>query len=221
MAIRFDLTGQEFERLTVLEYAGQDKHGVSLWICRCTCGVVKVINSMGLKAKKVKSCGCHRAEQLRAGREGLVKQRTRHGRSRTTEHHIWANILYRCQKETSRQYPDYGGRGIKVCERWQGEDGFINFLADMGPRPSPQHTIDRINNDGNYEPGNCRWATKKEQARNRRDNLILEYRGKRKTMIEWCEIKGINKITLWGRLAKGWSVDDALDTPIDVRFRKK
>lgn len=210
MAIKNDLTGQEYGRLKVLGYAGKNKHGASLWLCKCSCGTVKIINSGSLRRKTspATSCGCYSAEMLKAGRE-------RHGKSRTREYRAWQDILQRCNVPTSSCFDRYGARGIKVCDRWQGKDGFANFYADMGERPSPKHSIDRFpDNDGNYEPGNCRWATSKQQMRNTRQNTYLEHRGERKTMAEWCEILGIKPVTLSGRIAAGWTAREALETPI-------
>jgi hypothetical protein len=122
-------------------------------------------------------------------------------------------MIRRCTNPDSTGYARYGGRGITVCDRWR--ESFANFLADMGPKPTPRHTIDRINNDGNYEPGNCRWATGKEQCRNTRRNRYIEHDGRRMTQVEWCEETGMIKATLCCRLKSGWSVAAALTTPVN------
>lgn len=214
-----DLSGEIYGQLTVLRFAGQNKQHVSLWVCRCSCGKEKVISSMGLRSGKTTSCGCHKAAVLAAGRSALHKAQTTHGASKTREHHIWQNILYRCNKPTASGYERYGGRGIKVCRRWQGKNGFINFLADMGKAPTREHTVDRIDNNGDYSARNCRWATRREQARNRRGNIVLEFRGERKLLCEWCDIKGLPLYVLSRRLRNGWSVERALVTPIRKRHR--
>ncbi len=138
----------------------------------------------------------------------------KHGQARrekiTSEHSIWRSMLSRCVAGTySAEH--YGNRGIVVCERWRCS--FANFIADMGPRPSGKHSVDRIDNNGNYEPLNCRWATLHEQARNRRNNTVIEFRGQARTLIEWSEITGIKFSTLSSRIhAKKWSIDRALTT---------
>jgi len=122
----------------------------------------------------------------------------------------------RCANPRSRSYADYGGRGIGVCERWAK---FENFLADMGERPSRAHSLDRFPNaDGNYEPGNCRWATPTKQARNRRNNKVLAFGGKSMCIAEWAEVVGINRLTLQRRLRLGWSIESTLTTPLAKQF---
>jgi len=134
-----------------------------------------------------------------------------HGRGGTPEYILWAGMKDRCQNAHGRHFPGWGGRGIKVCERWHK---FENFFADMGPRPSTKHSLDRIDNDGNYEPGNCRWATWTEQASNRRNNDMVQFRGETRTLNEWSRVLGIGQGTLWHRLyTSKWSVDEALGTP--------
>ncbi len=124
------------------------------------------------------------------------------------------NMLQRCLNPRSKAYSRYGGRGITVCDRWR-KGGFRVFIADMGPRPSLRYSIDRVNNDGNYEPGNCRWATKKEQNRNRRDNRVIEFRGQRRSVAEWGEVTGLGESCVRLRLNRGWSVERSLTAPAD------
>jgi hypothetical protein len=138
-------------------------------------------------------------------------RRTTHGCSGTPEHLTWKRIRQRCLSRLSPDYADYGGRGIAICQRWSA---FENFLADMGPRPSPEHSIDRIDNDGNYEPSNCRWATIHEQARNRRNNRYVEVCGERMLLCVALERFGIADDTYRKRLRLGWSEDRALSAPI-------
>ena len=139
---------------------------------------------------------------------------TTHGLSGSLEHRIWKGMLARCRNSSTTAYPYYGARGIKVCERWHS---FVNFLADMGPAPSPEHEIDRFpNKDGDYEPGNCRWATASEQMRNTRRGRFLEYEGRRLHLKEWAEATGLSANVIGWRLKSGWSAARALTTPLQL-----
>lgn len=148
----------------------------------------------------------------------VIANKNSHNASRrgrwTQEFRAWRQMRSRCYDSNMNGYENYGGRGISVCDRWI--DSFENFLADMGRKPSPKHSLDRINNDGNYEPSNCRWASKLEQDNNRRTNRFLELNGKRMTLAQWARSLNINVVSLSSRLRKGWSVEKALTTPIRV-----
>lgn len=136
------------------------------------------------------------------------RRKCRHGFSDTPTYTAWLGMIDRCERPANKAWPDYGGRGIKVCARWR--NGFPAFLEDMGKKPSKQYSIDRKDNDGNYEPGNCRWATSKEQNNNKRSNRLICARGETKTLTEWARISGRTAGTIWARLARGLSAEVAI-----------
>jgi hypothetical protein len=209
-----DMTGETYGRLTVLEMVRRtDGRGHGEWCCRCrcACGSEAVVASINLRAGLTKSCTCARDEQV-----SLLNKS--HGMSDTPTYRTWASMKLRCLNKRFPSYARYGARGISICERWLGERGFENFFADMGPRPSPGHSIDRIDNSGNYEPGNCRWATPAQQIRNSRKARQITYRGRTMCIKDWAREFGVSYSAILQRLGKlRWSIEKALTYPVKSR----
>lgn len=184
----------EYELIAELPNRGRKRY----FLCRCSCGREVAVRFGHLRSGHSVSCGC-----VKGSLSSL---------SSLPEYRIWKGMKRRCYRPKSRGYAGYGGRGIKVCDRWR--ESFENFLEDMGERPSTEYSIDRIDSDGDYEPGNCRWATRSEQSRNRNDNRILEFNGERMCLLDWARRYGMKKGTLHSRLSKGWTLRDALTQPV-------
>lgn len=181
-----DLTGQQYGKWLVQARSMQRLYGKPAWECLCECGTAKVVSGSALRMGESTSCGCYQKE---LAAKNLGDAARKHGRHNTPEYYRWLSLKSRCTNPANPAYADYGGRGITVCQRWA--DSFEAFLEDVGERPSPEHSIDRIDNDGNYEPNNVRWATKQEQANNRRTNVQVTYNGKTKTLAAWAREAGI------------------------------
>lgn len=195
-----DMTGHRYGRLSVIEMAGRNKHNQRMWRCICDCGNTAEIIGFLLRQGQTQSCGCLQRETI-----GSVKKS--HGKSKSQIWSIHRSMMDRCYLPTSHAYHRYGGRGIVVCERWHD---FENFYADMGDKPKGM-SLERMNNDKPYSPENVRWASAKDQANNRRSNVVLEYCGKKQTMQQWCDELGLKIATVWARLNRyGYSVEKAL-----------
>jgi hypothetical protein len=180
--------------------------GYRFWPVRCDCGMERNVRTDWLVDGRVKSCGCMQTS-------GLAGARTKHGLSGTPEYEAWFAMKARCFSLDDSQYANYGGRGITVCEAWN--DSFAAFYLAMGPRPSADHSLDRRDNDGNYEPNNCRWATPTEQARNRRKTLKVSFNGQERVLAELCDQFGRSYHVVYQRIFRyGLSVDVALSRPI-------
>ncbi len=204
---KLNLTGTKHNRLLCIGPAGIDIHGNSLWLFRCDCGNQIVAIGSRVKNGYIKSCGCLPIEKARDNCKKLgIKSKT-HGVSGSKQYGVWCAMLRRCENKNVGSYKYYGGRGIKVCKRWHS---FENFWKDMGSTYRDGLEIDRIDNNGNYEPKNCRWVTKKEQMNNCRRNKLISFGGKSLTMSEWQEQTGISQKTIRNRLLAGWSVRDTL-----------
>lgn len=190
-----DIAGKTFGRWAVLAPSGSKDDGKT-WQCVCACGHRRVVRGKDLRSGRSTSCGC-------ASRE----RSTKHGRKNSPEYSSWQAMIARCTRPSHGAYHRYGGRGIKICDRWR--HSFEDFFADMGPRPEGL-TLDRIDTNGHYEPGNCRWATRAEQSRNQRTNVLLSAFGKTMCAAAWAKEIGVTRTCIWLRLRRGWSVEKAL-----------
>lgn len=218
-----DLTGQRFGRLTAIERVGSNKRGQSLWSCKCDCGSVVVVVGTELNCGHVKSCGCIRHDKLIAYNKSAEKRaktaeynkthKTTHGLRHTRLYKEWQSMKRRCDCKSWRDYKNYGGRGITVCDEWRNDFMAFHDWA-MANGYDDSLSLDRIDVNGNYEPSNCRWVTLKHQANNKRNSHFLEYNGEVKTIAQWAEELGIKYRTLSSRInTRGWSVEKALTTP--------
>ena len=200
---------QKFGRMTVLSRAGTAKDGHATWLCRCDCGVEKVVSGVNLRLGITKSCGC-------LNKEINSKKAKTHGMTGSRLYEEWKGMKFRCYNLKCEEYDRYGGRGITICpEWWDSFEAFRDWALVNGYQDDL--TIDRIDNDGPYSPDNCRWITHKEQQNNKSTNHFLTYNGETKTMSQWAEEKGIPYDTLRMRLIKGWTIDDALTRPVRIK----
>lgn len=200
-----NLLGKRFEKLFVLAFDGK-RGDSSYWKCVCDCGSMRVVRTTDLGSGRVRSCGCGKDKRPQRGRE------------LDPEYMVWSNMRRRCGEPSNQDYRNYGGKGITVCERWAK---YENFIEDMGRRPTPDYSIDRIDGNGNYELSNCRWATATEQARNISTNVLIEHDGKRMCIAEWAEELGMNQHTLGARIRSGWSAKEAIETPVGEKRPKE
>lgn len=206
MASHYDYVGKVFDSLTVVaRHPERSSSNKVLWQCRCECGSETLVTTQALASGNTKSCGCRRKKtSVLNGQNNKT-----HGMTRTPEYKAWQSMKDRCYNEDCPNYPLYGGRGILVWADWIRS--FERFYRDMGPRPSPKHSLDRIDVNGNYRPDNCRWATAKEQSNNKRNNHMFEYDGQRKTLTQWADLYGIPIPTLSSRLFRDQlSIEEAL-----------
>lgn len=207
-----DFTGQQFGRLLILGPIGKDKYGNYIWLCVCDCGKTHYVTSNNLRNGSTKSCGCYNIAV-----KGLI-----HGLCSAPEYDTLQRIKARCYNKKNPRYSYYGGRGICVCEGWRNSP--VAFIGDIGPRPSKLHSIERIDNNGHYScgkcsqcikngwPANCKWATKIEQASNKRNNIYLTLNGETHTLSGWGRILGIHRGVLLYRYRQGWTVEEILST---------
>jgi hypothetical protein len=199
-----DMTGQVIGRLTVVSRAGVTPAGAATWNCLCQCGKSCVAVGFKMRQGRTKSCGCWRLQFK-------VTHGMSHNGSNAPEYGVWSHIIQRCTNPKNKRFSSYGGRGIAVCPEWR--ESFAAFFAHVGARPTPKHTLDRFpDKNGNYEPGNVRWATAKEQASNTRRNRFVEWNGQSLTISQWAEKLGINRSLMGWRLSH-WGIPKALATP--------
>lgn len=207
--------GTRFGRLIVVKDLGMltcksgtyKKH---LYGCKCDCGKEVRVHRGNLLRGITQSCGC-------LFNEILLARNTTHGQSKTKEFKIWQGIISRCTLPSATGYKNYGARGITVCERWL--HSYENFIQDMGPRPSPEHSVERVDNNGDYTPENCRWATQKEQVYNSRKAVLLTVNGVTAVQSDWARAAGIRQSVLGRRLRSGWSLEKAITTPTRISHK--
>lgn len=223
MSKLIDLTGKSFGRLTVIERAGThiSPYGtkIPLWRCICDCPkkTVCIVRGEDLRKGRTHSCGCILSEFL-------IKRNAKHNKSGTHLYNVWVNMKQRCYNPKDQAYKHYGGRGITICPEWMDkENGFINFYNDVSKLPhfdDNGYSLDRIDNNGNYEINNVRWSTSEEQANNKRNNILITYNGKTQTVAQWGKEIGVSFDTLYQRICK-WDIDQALTKELAKCVRHK
>lgn len=219
--------GQRFGRWTVSEgievrklKRPDGRTRTSVYVkCFCDCGQEKMVSAENLKNAATKSCGCLRDENS----SNMCKAKMRHGESDgsscTTEYRSWTGMKARCLNSCDKDYHRYGGRGVLVDARWI--DSYETFLADMGRKPGPKYSIDRIDFNGPYSAENCRWADSKQQNNNRRSTILLDFSGDKRTIAELSVVAGIGHDAMYQRIKAGWSIDRIIATPLRITFRRK
>lgn len=195
-----DLSGERFGRLLVSQYVGG-----GLWRCVCDCGATSQVLTSNLKKGNSTSCGCKRRETS-----------FKHGMSGSRVFSVWRSMIQRCHNPKDRSFHNYGGRGIRVCDEWR--ESFSQFIADMGARPEG-YDLDRIDNDKGYGPDNCRWVSRQRNLNNRRNNRVIEFRGKSQTIAQWASELGMNYRTLNNRINRGWPISRALSEGASASFK--
>ena len=215
---RVDITGKRFGRLVAIKrvetVTSSSGRKYSVWLCKCDCGRYKNVRLGNLRQGTVRSCGCLFSEEKSKAMKTrqLAGFNKTHGEADTRLYRVWAAMKRRCSNPHVAYYELYGGRGISVCDEWQAYEPFRDWAKENGYRRGL--TIDRIDCDGNYEPSNCRWATVQEQQRNRRNNMRYEYQGKQYTVLEIANMVGLKPRTIQGRIERGWTIDEVVETPL-------
>lgn len=208
-----NIAGQKFGRLTCIKVVGADKRKRALWLCQCSCGMEKIVLGNSLVTGVTKSCGCLQKEKAaETGRNKRTHGFGAEGKCSSGLYKSWSHMKQRCMNKKCQDYHRYGGRGIKVCEEWLDFDNFHRWAINNGYEKG--RSIERINNDGDYCPSNCKWATAQEQNNNKRSNRKVTLNGESKNVQQWARELGINASTLYTRLNDGWSDYRALTEPV-------
>ena len=210
-----NLSGQKCSRLLVVERAENNKFNQVQWLCKCDCGNTKIVKAQSLVSGECKSCGCLKKEQ-----DFINIIKVKHRKCNTRLYNIWRDMKWRCNSPKSKRHKFYYDKGIKVCQEWQ--EDFMNFYDwAMANGYKDNLTLDRINNNGNYEPKNCRWATITEQNNNQSNNIRIKYNESEYTLSELSKIYNIKRATLYDRIKRGWTIDEALNRKVAKRNRVK
>lgn len=204
---RIPMIGRKFGRLTVISYHSDSRNRNICYLCKCECGNEKAISGNSLRRGLTRSCGCLVKNRDRSGSKNPAYS---HGHSDSPTWKSWTGMIQRCANPNNPKYKNYGARGICICKRWMK---FENFLEDMGARP-PGTSIGRIDNDGDYDPSNCRWETSKQQANNKRGNHLIAFNGQILTMSQTAARTGIHYSALRQRFHRGWTMEKAITTPM-------
>ena len=215
---KINLLNQKFGRLTVISQE-KTNFGKTMWKCKCECGNFTIVTSTNLTCERIKSCGCIRKEQI-------IQRNTTHNERHTHLYEIWKSLKQRCYNPKNHGYHNYGGRGIVVCEEWRNNFQAFSQWAYSNGYSLENHnkdeksklTIDRIDVNGNYEPSNCRWVTRKIQANNLRHTKFFTINGETHSLVEWCELLDLDYKNIYSRIYKGWSIEKALETPTPKSF---
>ena len=211
MTKALDLTGKKFGRLTVIKRVENNKWGKAQWLCRCDCGNETIVRCDYLVQNRTTSCGCYNRELITKYRKN--EKDTENKNYKEKLYTVLKGMKRRCYNKNEKAYKNYGQRGIKICNEWLNSfQSFYDWAINNGYKEGL--TIDRINNNGNYEPSNCRWITNKKQQNNRNDNCYITYKNQTHTLAEWSEIFNIRYSRLFWRIKKGWDIEKALTTPV-------
>ena len=197
-----NIAGKKFNKLTAISFDSVSNSGNHKWLFSCECGNKKVILKSHAKSGHTKSCGCYNSDLT-------IKRNTKHNNckriGRSKAYSTWSSIKKRCYNFNQSNYERYGARGIKVCDKWV--ESFENFLEDMGEPPTAEHSIDRINNNGDYEPSNCKWSSVEEQANNKRNSIIITFNNKKQTLAQWCRELNLNYKSTYKKVRNNKSIE--------------
>lgn len=206
-----DISGKTFGRLTAVRLTGgKSVHGM-LWHCRCECGSAAIVVASRLITGHTRSCGCLSLEAARKPKRVTHGHTRNKNKASASEYHIWSSMKQRCINTSNASYSRYGGRGIGFCQEW---DAFESFYSDMGPRPSSQHSLDRVDSDKDYSKSNCRWATHLEQQNNRSGTRKIHLNGEVLTSSELSRRFNIPAATIRSRIDAGWAIEDVISRPV-------